>query len=1280
MAIFDIEKAELLRLSDTLLEELIARLAEAEVALHGHSPAYVNWSGSITAPDGGIDIHVQVPVNQLNTGFLARPDTIFQAKKHRMPKTAIEKEMGTGKALSLTISEQARKQGSYIIVSLEDDCSPSAKAARIKVMQDAVKDDPNKNNLHLDFYDRSKLLQWLRQHPSVLLWVNRKLGRGYSGWQAYGAWSCPPEGAVDTLISAAGVRVSLPSGGGKKLSIKDAIGPMRQLVRSTNKTVRITGLSGVGKTRIIQALFDETIEANALDRTLAVYVDMGDEPEPSATAMLDRLIAEDRTAIMVLDNCPLSLHSSLAAKVTSYGGKITLITVEYDIQEDKPQTTEVIHIEAVGPEVAEQLLLRRFPGIGQVNARRIAEFADGNARVSLAIAERVEDGETLALLSDSQLFNRLFEQRNQPDEGLQEQAEILSLVYSFSSLTPDQGDSELDILGSLADYKHKQLFKTLKKLSDRHILQKRSHWRAILPHAIANRLASSALESFPVELLITTFETSERERLLLSFAHRLGLLHDHPVAKEIVTAWLQPEGLLSNILELDEPLIRMLEYVAPVVPELLLNRIEVVLSAANFKGRDGYYDPCWTTILRLLQALAYEPIAFDRCSRLLVHMADQEQDNNHQVSAQQILTTFFQAYLSGTHASLEQRITLIEECLSSAVAKRRTLGMKMLTNALSGTPWTGSGIYEFGARPRDYGAEPDYDELLAWRSAFINIAVRSGISGDIYLENSARTILANAFSGLWCDMKMGEILTDAARALHSYLPWGEGWKTVRTKLFFKRQDSEVSPVLIADLEALEKELRPIDLLSSIKFYVLSKGHHHWVLDDEFNREVHNRYNESEERLASMAYQLGHEFAASEHHLDELKPNLFSSEWMPYRRAFGKGLAQGSLNLHEHWQCLITELEQDPLANEDCSIFLGFIEGVDLINQSLAHEFLDQCALHSSLRRALVGLHPQREFTETDLNRCVSLLDEPDTRPFMYGDILWREKYAKLPNARLLALAERLILREKGDEVVLEALDMKLHGKPVYIDTLGYEFRSIGLRAAIQIIQNDTDDRGGFIDHHMEGVIATALRFDGNEELKVQWLDAIFSAVDKHYGHMHGYEKTIEATVTLMPEAFLTHLFECNEEQRKMRLFFINNGMSSCSLLAGVDTSILIKWCSKNADPSVWLSVAQGMTPWTVDKEENRTTLKPNAVQFLEAAPEPYSMLELFAEYVTPSTRTGSLVSVFQDRAKALGELFKHERFDISESAEKVYEKLTLSIERQRIWEKQEDQQREQRFE
>ncbi|KDE39484.1 hypothetical protein ADINL_1938 [Nitrincola lacisaponensis] len=467
MAIFDIEKDELLRLSDMQLEELIARLAEAEVAAHSYSPAWVNWSGSINAPDGGIDIHIQVPVEQLSTGFLTRSDTILQAKKHSMPKREITKEMLSGSQLSPTISEQAAKGGSYIIVSLADDCSPIMKKERLKAMRDAVNEDPNGGNIHLDFYDRSKLTQWLRQHPSIMLWVKGKLGQGLSGWQPYGAWSNPPQGVADTFISAPGVTITLPSRGEQKLCIEYAIQSMRNLIRSTNKAVRITGLSGVGKTRIVQALFDETVGVDALDRTIAVYVDAGANPDPSATAMLDRLIAEGRRAIMILDNCPSELHSLLASRISAAGEGVSLITVEYDIKDDKPQTTEVIHIEATGPEVAEQLLNRRFPNLGQNNARRIAAFADGNARVSLVIAERVENGESLAHLSDAQLFNRLFEQRNRPDENLREQVEILSLVYSFSVSDSENSQNELEVLGSILGHSHSQLFRSVQKLLGR---------------------------------------------------------------------------------------------------------------------------------------------------------------------------------------------------------------------------------------------------------------------------------------------------------------------------------------------------------------------------------------------------------------------------------------------------------------------------------------------------------------------------------------------------------------------------------------------------------------------------------------------------------------------------------------------------------------------------------------------------------------------------------------------------------------------------------------------
>lgn len=1275
MAIFDIEKDELLRLSDTQLEELIARLAEAEVAAYGYSPACVSWSGSINAPDGGIDIHVKLPVGSEISGFLERPDTIFQSRKYSMPKSAIAQEMLSKGKLSETISKLALTGGSYIIVSLADDCSPPMKSDRINAMQDAVKDDPYSGNIHLDFYDRSKLAQWLRQHPSIMLWAKGKLGQGYSGWQPYGAWSNPPKGADDSLILASGVVVTLPSGKGQKLNIEDAINPMRDLIRSTSKAVRITGLSGVGKTRIVQALFDETAGLGALDRTVAVYVDTGADPNPSATAMLDRLIAESRHAVMIVDNCSSELHSSLASKVSARGGNLRLITVEYDIRDDKPQATEVIHIEAVGSEVAEQLLIRRFSCIGHNNARRIAEFADGNARVALAIAERVEEDESLALLSDDQLFNRLFEQRNQPNDNLREQAEILSLVYSFS--VSEVGHSELDVLGSISEYSKDQLFRSVNKLLSRHVVQKRAHWRAILPHAIANRLAVSALNSIPVNKLRATFEAPSQQRLLMSFAHRLGLLHDHPVAKKIVEAWLQPDGLLGPILALDDMGVRMLDYVSPVAPEALLDRLEALLTASEFEGMSPRHNPRRVTILNLLQSLAYEPIAFERCLRLLIRIADYEDENNNFDAVREKIIRFFQAYLSGTQASLEQRLAILNECLSSGIPRRKTLGFRMLSAALAGPPWMGAEMVAFGARPRDYGFQPNHEEFVAWCSAFIDAAVRWGTCGDYDLEGSARLTLANAFRGIWHQEAMREKIVDAARRLNGHHLWTEGWKAVRSTIYFdySRRKGEVGAELPNNLAVLEKDLEPHDLIQKIMVYVLSYGDS-FSLDSDLNQDDPNKYTEAQKRLTAKALRLGEEFAASNHKLDELGPNLFASNGLPYRAPFGRGLAKGAHDLRVGWQQLVDQLEKHSETSKDFAIFGGFIEEVNSADLVTVQTLLDQCAQHSELRCVLVSLHPWQTFTEIDLDRCMAILDDPDISPLMYGPILWRDNYAGLPRGRVLNLAQQLLNKPHGDDVVLHALSMKLHDKDGAVDTLGSDLRLIGLRAAIQRFQRDHSYCDPSGDYGMVLVIGAALHFEGNEAEKQEWLDTIFAVIDKHYGYVRAFENAIKTTIELMPEEFLNRVFEGSEEQQGRRLLYIRNSTP----LTKIDMNVLIDWCHTKNDTGAWVAVAAGISLWLEEEQSVATTLSEGAIRLLEASPDPAVVLGTFAERVTPSSWHGSRVSVMQPRADAIGSLIKHERKDIAMAAESVFAEQIARIEREKVREQQRDEGREQRFE
>lgn len=1290
MTIFDIEKDKLRRLNDADLEELVFRLAEAEIEASGHGVGYVSQSGSINAPDEGIDIHVNVPAPQLGTGFFARPNTIIQVKNRKMSKHAILKEMAPDGNLSPTISQQAANGGSYIIVSPADNCSPRMKRERLEAMQDAVKGDSNNSNIHLDFFDLCKLHQWLRQHSSVMIWLKGKFGQDYSGWRPYAAWSNPPNGAYDEFITAPGVAITLPDGKSDKLSINDAIGPMRDLIRNTGKAVRITGLSGVGKTRIVQALFDETVGSNALEKTIAVYVDTGADHDPSPVAMLEKLLAEEKPAILILDNCSSELHFALASKVSNSSADVGLITIEYDIQEDEPQTTDVIHIEANESDMAEELLVRRFPDIGPDNARRVAKFTDGNARISLAVAERVEKGESLAKLSDAQLFDRIFEQRKNPDRTLRKHAEILSLVYSFSVDKRESGLNELEVLGSFLDHSPAKMFRSVNELRKRHVVQQRSHWRAILPHVIANRLAASALENIPVETLREVFETPGHERLLMSFGHRLGFMHDHDVAKEIVEAWLQPNGLFKRILSLRDAGARILSYIAPVAPDALIDRIEAEINAPDFTGMEPRYaNPGRTTIINLLHLMAYEDNAFERCVRLLVCIADYEDDTSNNYMHSRIVM-FFQARLSGTHASLEKRLNAMQECIKSDKPKRRSLGFQMLSAALRGPPWRGSGMREFGARPRNFGYCPNFDELVEWRCTFIDVAVQLGTSGDTELEARARETLADRFRDIWHQEAMREKLVNAARVLHAHKPWIEGYKAVRLTInldYTKTKSREKIEPLPESLAALEKELEPKDLVAAIKTYVLSSCNDYRALNENLNDDTPNTISGIRRRLQVKAQKLGEEFAASGQEFEALGPNLFAEDGLPYRMAFGRGLAKGSHDRNDTWQALVEHLGEYPDANFVSCVFAGFICEIASHDSDSARGLLDQCANHPQLRRVLVELHPAGNFfTEADLDRCMGVMDNPEVSPWMFKNILWRDEYKHLPIHRIVDLAERLLLKPAGDNVVLYGLYMKRYNEESDIDPLGANLRRIGLVAASQRIArnnfgpeelSNSNDRSV----SMKEVVDAALRFDGNEKEKATWLDAVFALIDKQQSFIFPFEDALQKTAALMPKAFLDRVFVENEEKRRQRLHFIHYGTLQRHPLAEISIDTLIGWCRDKEDMAVWTVIAAGICLWWgSDEDEESALMTEAAIKLLEAAPDPVAVLKVYADRLSPTSWSGSRASVMQRRADAIKGLSQHQNADIAKAAKAIYTKMDDWVKEIRIEEQRENKKWAQKFE
>ena len=84
-----------------------------------------------------------------------------------------------------------------------------------------------------------------------------------------------------------------------------------------------------------------------------------------------------------------------------------------------------------------------------MDARTIAEASGGNARIAIALAETVERSETIAGLSNEELFQRLFRQRHDPDNALLLAAQACSLFPALREVI-DEGDVNQALL-MLAD-------------------------------------------------------------------------------------------------------------------------------------------------------------------------------------------------------------------------------------------------------------------------------------------------------------------------------------------------------------------------------------------------------------------------------------------------------------------------------------------------------------------------------------------------------------------------------------------------------------------------------------------------------------------------------------------------------------------------------------------------------------------------------------------------------------------------------------------------------------
>lgn len=1212
---FEITGNDVAALTDADLRTLVTRLAIAELGRQGLPISGVTAGGSQDAADGGIDVRVVIPDLPV-PDFIPRPVTGFQVKKPNMPASAITGEMRPGGALRSVIGKLADANGAYIIFSAQGSVADGPLAARKKAMRAALGDHPSADSLLVDFYDRERVATWASQYAGVAAWVRSRLGRAIIGWRPIGTWT---DGNVSFgqpyLQNDQACLIDERSKERERLPIGAGIARLRSALSLSRQAVRLIGLSGLGKTRLVQALFETDVGQDPLDPAITVYTDYSEETTPTAREMAHRLVDADKRAILVVDNCNPQTHADLAAICAADEGRVSLLTIEYDVRDDEPERTDVFRLDHASPALVEQWLEREFGQVSQVDRHRIAEFSGGNFRVARALAGTLRRGETLGQLRDRQLFERIFSQRNDPNQALLLAAEDLALLYSFDG-EDTSGEGELDRIGTIRGVAAGELYGHVGEMKRRGLVQSRGKWRAILPQAIANPLAAHALE----RISPADFDRFCRQlpvRMLKSASRRLGYLHDVPGAGTAVARWLRPNGPLGDLLALGELGMEILRNIAPVAPEIVLAKIEAEIAGrtgARILSTENRQRGQW---IGLLKTLAYDSAMFEVAAFALARFVAAEPEGHNHNSAERQFKELFQLHLSGTHAASGERRNTIRRMAASGEPGIRAAALKALDGMLEASHFTSFSQHDFGARPRDHGWQPQtYGDIWNWFDEGVALAVELSPALP-----EARKVLADNVRGIWRHHRWQDALDAASVELTRHGPWIDGWIGFRQALAYDAggMPDEIKTRLVGIIE----RLKPTDLLNRARAIVIARTGGGFDILDGTAKDPAAAW-----RLADQqAVELGKAFANEPDLLLTFLPEVYA-ERNPHRAfQFGVGLAEGSADLSNRWAALLEAFKVMPIDGRNGTVLGGFVKGASR-DPTFVAAALDGVAGDLEIVGDLTYLQARAGIDRDGLTRLAEALEAGVVDPGSFRQLA-SGVIDEAPGETLADLLTSLAAHPGGSDVALEILHMSFHcaadAKRDYDEDLVACGRSVLSTA-------EFSNQHSLGDYAAAEVAKICLAGPGGEDAARAVCQRVRDGMDSYALSAYRIGQLLKALFSVQPAVALDTFLLGDDTQIEIRL-------ERRSPLNDMETAVMCDWADR--DPGMrYPVIGRLLSMFEVDGLDDAVGLSGRFLEMLDSAPDRAAFLGDGGR-LYPSGWSGSLADVLEKRRALLEPLASH---------------------------------------
>lgn len=699
------------------------------------------------------------------------------------------------------------------------------------------------------------------------------------------------------------------------------------ILTSTNTptVIRLLGLSGLGKTRILLETFrpKENDNDSLIYTNRILYVNCNDYPNQINFAEIISKIKEDKgDAILIVDNCDISTHKLIVRNLKG----LSLISIDSNPEENS--NTEGTNYIVIGKnelsDIVTQIVDNNFQNISEGNIERIKDFSQGIPFMAVLLGESVKRGEQfVGKLDDKDLLDKLLGAKGNEDkhrtilkscsifnyfgfyEELSTQTEFIAKSTNITSLNGDE------------NVKVNDFYKTCNYYLKREIFEKRGRYIGMRPFPLAMSLAQEWLDPLTPQRLIAVIneiaglQEPDRTSLSKAFAEQMKYLGYNDKAVQIVENIVGPNSPFDDAevlnTELGSRLFRSFVEVNPIAVSQNFKRQFLNKSTEELlKIEAGRRNIVWT-----LEKLCFDKRTFSDSAKVLLRFAIAENETWANNSTSQFLH-LFNVHLSGTEADLSERWKIIEWLLNKEDKAYYDFAIRAMKIGLNfGHASRMGGAEQQGSR-RLVDNEPTWKEIDEYLGNILNKLLEiiksknenAELASDA-ISNSIRTMFHIGFGKL-----ILPYLKEISELKNN--DWDSGLKGLK---FARKYEKKFIPEeQIEEINSLIESLTKTDFPT--KYLTLSSSYH-----------LDNDESYSSEKVIEAIINLADEFISSEISWEETFPVFYKNQQV-FSFHFGKRLSELLINDETKFNRFIDYslevISQIPKEERNFTILGGFI--------------------------------------------------------------------------------------------------------------------------------------------------------------------------------------------------------------------------------------------------------------------------------------------------------------------------------------------------------------------